>query len=258
MNILCFTLSGKTAFFKKPEVNSYVSFTYGNIHKIALMGIFGAVLGYGGYTAKWNAGGGMKKTGKTGNMEKSFPEFYERLSGIHVAVAPRAERGFIRKKIQVFNNSVGYASGEQGGNLIVKEQWLEEPSWDVYVLLDCEEASMLCDRILAGKCVYIPYLGKNDHFADISDVRVEEACECKNGEGNIAALFPKEKGRIGAVDDFYEEQAAVTYKYEEKLPYELDAWTNNYILQSFVYTDAAVSWEKQLVYCVGKKNIMFY
>lgn len=50
MEILRFRLSGKNAFFKKPEVNSYVYFTYGNIHKVALLGMFGAILGYGGYT----------------------------------------------------------------------------------------------------------------------------------------------------------------------------------------------------------------
>ena len=50
MEILRFTLSGRHAFFKKPEVNSYCYFTYGNIHKVALLGIFGAILGYGGYT----------------------------------------------------------------------------------------------------------------------------------------------------------------------------------------------------------------
>ena len=54
MESLCFTLSGKTAFFKKPEVNTYVYFTYGNIHKVALLGIFGAILGYGGHTQKFN------------------------------------------------------------------------------------------------------------------------------------------------------------------------------------------------------------
>ena len=49
MEIVRFTLSGRSACFKKPEMNSYCYFTYGNIHKVALLGIFGAVLGYGGY-----------------------------------------------------------------------------------------------------------------------------------------------------------------------------------------------------------------
>ena len=47
MEILRFRLSGKNAFFKKPEVNTYCYFTYGNIHKVALLGMFGAILGYG-------------------------------------------------------------------------------------------------------------------------------------------------------------------------------------------------------------------
>ena len=50
MEVLKFTLKGKTAFFKMPEVNTYYYFTYGNIHKVVLLGIFGAILGYGGYS----------------------------------------------------------------------------------------------------------------------------------------------------------------------------------------------------------------
>ena len=42
MEAVRFTLSGRTAFFKKPEVNAYYYFTYSQIHKIALMGMFGA------------------------------------------------------------------------------------------------------------------------------------------------------------------------------------------------------------------------
>ena len=52
MKAIRFTLSGKNAFFKKPEVNSYYYFSYGQIHKVALLGIFGAILGYGGYQRK--------------------------------------------------------------------------------------------------------------------------------------------------------------------------------------------------------------
>lgn len=50
MEILKFKLSGKSAFFKKPEVNTYYYFTYGNIHRVALLGILGAILGYKGYS----------------------------------------------------------------------------------------------------------------------------------------------------------------------------------------------------------------
>lgn len=49
MKVLRFTLSGKQAFFKKPEVNKYYYFTYGHIHRVALLGLLGAVMGYSGY-----------------------------------------------------------------------------------------------------------------------------------------------------------------------------------------------------------------
>ena len=65
MKALKFILSGKTAFFKVPMVNSVCYFTYGNIHKPALLGMFGAILGYKGY----------------GYEITDFPEYYEKGTG---------------------------------------------------------------------------------------------------------------------------------------------------------------------------------
>lgn len=248
MKVLGFRLSGKTAFFKKPEVNSYIYFTYGNIHKIALLGIFGAILGYGGHTQKY------AQINRKEPLKESYPEFYERLSELKISIVPNAEHGIFQKKIQSFNNSVGYASREQGGNLIVKEQWLEKPSWDIFVLLDCKEAENLCDAILSKRSVYIPYLGKNDHYADISDARVIDCGELRTGEGRMDSLFLKEKGELQEDDQSDE----ITFKYEEKLPYQMDAWTNHSILASFLYTDSVIKWEEQDVYQTEEKTLMFY
>ena len=79
MRALKFTLSGKNAFFKKPEVNAYFYFTYGQIHRVALLGILGAIVGYKGY-------------GCTG----TYPEFYEKLKDLKVSVVPRNSQGYIR------------------------------------------------------------------------------------------------------------------------------------------------------------------
>lgn len=251
MKALRFMLNGKTAFFKKPEVNSYYYFTYGNIHKIALLGIFGAILGYSGYTKQYNRNNSIK------DLRRDFPEFYEKLSQIKVSICPNSESGFFPKKIQSFNNSVGYASKEQGGNLIVKEQWLENPSWNICVLLDCNEADRLAEAIINRKCIYTPYLGKNDHLADILNADVEEIWEQKSGEGNVSSLFIKENAKM-IVRKSLRGKTGMTYKYQECLPYSLDEWTNNYILKSFIYTDADVSWEQQNVYLIGQEIKMFY
>lgn len=251
MEALCFKLKGKTAFFKKPEVNSYYYFTYGNIHKVALLGIFGAVLGCGGYTKQYDDNGNKKR------IEKGYPEFYEKLSDLKVSVSPNARCGFIEKKIQQFNNSVGYASKEQGGNLLVKEQWLENPSWDICVLLDCEEAKQLANAMQNHKCVYLPYLGKNDHFADILEVHIEEAVPQKNGEGKINSLFVKQNAEI-VLKQSLRGKTGMTYKYQENLPIGMDPWTNHYILKTFLYTDADIRWEQQDVYQIGGQLKMFH
>ncbi len=237
MEILKFTLSGKQAMFKKPEVNAIYYYTYGQIHKPALLGMFGAILGYGGYNQ-------MKKSDK-------YPAYYQKLKPLQISILPNAQKGYFAKKIVHFNNSVGYASREQGGNLIVKEQWLEYPSWDIFVLLDCDEANKLADSIVGRKCVYIPYLGKNDHLADITQVSVLEGSVQENAE-QLNCLFPKYMAEIDTAlfDD--------GFKYEEALPIGLDEQTHQYQLQRFVYTDMILCDIKNTVWEVDGKQIVFY
>lgn len=251
MKVLRFTLKGKTAFFKKPEVSTYYYFTYGNIHKIALLGMFGAILGYGGYTQQY------QHIGKKKELVKGYPEFYSRLLQLKISICPNVEKGFIPKKIQFFNNSVGYASKEQGGNLIIKEQWLEEPSWEICVLLDCEEADRLARAMLENRYVYIPYLGKNDHPADILNVCIEEVEEQESGVGKLCGLFLKKNATIVLKRSLCG-GAGMTYKYQENLPFAMEEWTNQYLLESFIDTDAELSWEGQMVYLVRQKARMFY
>ncbi len=183
MEILRFNLSGKNAFFKKPEVNTFCYFTYGNIHKVALLGMFGAILGYGGYTQMK----GFEREKKQSKLTEALPEFYERLKDLQISILPKYKKGYIAKKFQTFNNSVGYASKEQGGNLIVKEQWLENPEWEICLLVNSEEAEKLKEAICKRICIYYPYLGKNDHPANITNIVVEEArtCEFEVEGGNL-------------------------------------------------------------------------
>lgn len=259
MDILRFILSGKNAFYKKPEVNSYCYYTYGNIHKVALLGMFGAMLGYGGYTQMQ----GFQKTKKQKQLSVSYPEFYEKLSGLKVSVLPAQEfkKGYIPKKVQTYNNSVGYASKEQGGNLIVREQWLENPRWEICLLIDSEQAEKVKNAICSKTCVYYPYLGKNDHPADIGDVRIETAVKKEHVLGRLHCFFLKNEAEFAELDEDEQEEldAYSEFKYEEALPYEIDGWTNQYRLKTFIFTDAFVKVEDRAVYQLeDKKRIMFY
>lgn len=250
MEALKFTLSGKSAFFKKPEVNTYYSFTFGQIHKVSLLGIFGAILGLGGYGQKdWQS-----KKKKAGIIEE-VPEFYDRLKDLKVAIVPGNKEGYIPKKIQSFNNSVGYASKEQGGNLIVKEQWLEGPKWDIYILLDSEEAREIATYIQNNKCVYMPYLGKNDHPADLKGAVILELNTVSEEEVFLSCLFPKKIGELLLAD---EEDEIQEFKYEEQLPIGLDSWTNLYHYDTFVFTNLEVKNENAVIYQAEDKKLVFF
>lgn len=250
MKALKFTLSGKTAFFKKPEVNTFYYFTYGQIHKVVLLGIFGALLGYKGHIQKkWV----KPKKGQTPIVE--YPEFYEKLNHLSVSIVPRNNKGYISKKVQCFNNSTGFASEEKGGNLIVKEQWLENPIWDIYVLLDCEEAEKITDSIINKKCVYIPYFGKNDHIADISDAQIVDIRAVHCNDTTLSCLFPKAAATIGLLD---EDEEAKAFKYEESLPVRLNGYTNLYECEKFCFTNLPVEIKEKVAYEVGNRKLIFY
>ena len=247
MRALKFTLSGRNAFFKKPEVNTYGYFTYGQIHKVALLGILGAIVGYKGY-------------GHNG----VYPEFYEKLKDLKISIVPGNPQGYIQKKMQMFNNTVGYASQELGGNLIVREQWLENPIWDIYILLNCEEADKIAEMIMENRCVYIPYLGKNDHLADIcnSEIVELETTSCENTV--LSCLYLKKDGKLGIADDEDEdeweddEEDALEFKYEEKLPIGIDDHLNLYQYETFCYTNMKVILKEKNILKTENRRLVFY
>jgi CRISPR-associated protein Cas5h len=246
-----FKLSGKTAFFKKPDVNVNTYFTYNNIHKVALLGILGAVIGLGGHIQQ-----SRKLAEKGGDQE--YPEFYNKLKNLKVAIIPFGERGYFTKKIQVFNNGVGYASKEAGGNLIVREQWLENPAWGIYLLnnggIEEEIFVKLRDYLLSKRCTYVPYLGKNDHPAVISNCEVVELQEEDMPE-KIDSLFQYDQvviGELPASDD----EAAFFFK--EFSPVALSANYNYYEFRELSYTNLMVEETEAKDIYIHDDRVLFF
>ncbi|KLU76821.1 type I-B CRISPR-associated protein Cas5b [Clostridium botulinum] len=253
MEVLKFNLSGETAFFKRPDVNTYLYFTYGNIHKVALLGILGAIMGYKGYNNQCN------KIYKHEQEQSVYPEFYEKLKGLKVGIVPINHHGYNLKKVQTFNNSVGYASQEKGGNLIVKEQWLEKPKWEIYILIENEITRELADRLKNYRFKYIPYLGKNDHIADINHVEVIKTAENIQSVDKLDGLFIGKDFTLNL--DNEDEEEDILWKYEESLPVALEEVTNKYELETFLMTNAAINikdHDKVQMYKCNDKNIYFF
>lgn len=217
MNAISFKLSGKTACFSKPDVNVYAYFTYNNIHKPALFGLLGAIIGLGGYTQLHDKNRGLKKSSL--GYDDGYPEFYEKLKHLKVSITPLAPNGYFSKKIQTFNNSVGYASQEAGGNLIVREQWLENPQWQIMILDDGSEMYQKIEEfLLNGKSVYIPYLGKNDHPAKIENVASIKLNDAIN-EIKISSLFDEKVLQISKIPP----RGELSFYFKEISPFSLQS-----------------------------------
>lgn len=260
MRALRFELKGETAFFKKPDVNVNTYFTYSHIHTIALFGILGSIIGLGGYMQQYNDN---KKRNQTEAI-RVFPEFYEVFQKAHVSIVPHGDRGYFSKKIQIFNNTVGYASQEEGNILNVREQWLEKPHWTIYVADDEGLQQSIFDKlaeyVLNAQSVYMPYLGKNDHPAGITSPALVEL---------TAAMEPRFIDSLHKTDYIRYDDEGTTKNnqmvsfFKEMMPVGLNEANNGYIFEPLVLTnheidqDSIVEAKGRNLYCDGERVLYF-
>ena len=252
-----FELSSRMAIIKKPDSNE-TYYTYTFPHKIMIYGILGAIIGLNGYNYY-----SLKKCLKEDVEE--LPEFYSKLCNLKIAIVPYIDNKNFKKKIQSFNNSVGYASQEQGNNLIVKEQCLENPKWDIYIMdNNSDEYNKIKEYLLNRKCEYIPYIGKNDHFANIKNVEVFNI-ESKSNSEKIDSIFDKDI-LADYIDDFDEMfTAGFTGKKDEKYEYievnptklnEKIGYTN---FKQFIFTNKSLKIkENSDLFSVNGKIIYYF
>lgn len=253
MQIVKFELSGTFAFFKNPEVNTNGYFTYSNIHKVALRGIFGSILGLKGYNQQL--------------PDDEYPEFYNLLKDCKIGVVP-VGNVCPDKKIQVFNNSTLFhniGEDKKGANLIVYEEWIENPRWDIYIQINKNNAleKELMDRLVSKRFVYVPYLGKNDHFANIENVKVYDDFNIDNTSTPIkidSFYYSKDFTIHDDYDPFSEdENEEIKMVYKEFLPCELSSETNHYILKPISYSENKLDKKNSDVdiFNIEDKNIVF-
>lgn len=263
MRALRFELKGETAFFKKPDVNAYAYFTYSHIHKVALLGLFGAIIGLKGYTQQHLANHPLTQNQKKSKNIQIFPEFYEKLQHAKISIRPHGDRGYFPKKIQAFNNTVGYAN-KQGGTLNVREQWLENPHWTLY-LADDEHLfdgmfEKLADNLLSSQCVFFPYLGKKDHPATILDPAVIEVSPHPSPT-HIDSIHCSETIRYDGEGDIRNGEKKSYFR--ELMPIALNKAYNGYvfkphILSNYEIDSDSISEEDQHRLYSDQGNIIYF
>lgn len=223
--LISFDINASFGFLKKPDTNEPMYLTYNQVHKPFVLGLLGAILGYKGF-----------------QKNKELPEYYQKLKHTLIGIQPiNHEKGNFSKTVIDYNNGVGYASKETGGNLIITEQTLVSPSYRIYVLTD---HPVLIQRIEDREAEYLPYLGKNDFSLWWDDVQhYDYDLFTPSDLYRISSLFIKratlkdsleEEDHLGflSASDFSEN----SFVYFERLPIQYDEKLFQYEIKPFVFT----------------------
>jgi CRISPR-associated protein Cas5h len=116
----------------------------------------------------------------------------------------------------------------------------------------------LKDYLLGGKCVYTPYLGKNDHLADITNAKeVEFSIPDKVDKINSLVSKGKINFTRGSLRNKKKENM---FMFKESLPIGLVSYDNIYTFDTFLYTNQYVKdiLEEECIYsCEGNNLYMF-
>lgn len=241
MKLISFDVQADFAFFRKPETNNTINLSYNIIHKPAILGFLGAVLGLAGYQEK----------GK-------LPTYYELLKDVKVGVEPlQHEKGNFAKTNIKYTNTVGYAN--KGTNFLTEELTLINPAYRIFLLLDESNVlqAQLLESLEKGESVFVPYFGKNEFTAwwQPSSFKAYSFSEKEIGVNQsvkITTVFQKEivlKDQVEApFPDFskpfnFDESPFV---YFERLPKQFDEVLMQYELVDFAYSTYQIKNAQQL------------
>lgn len=246
--IISIDLHADFGMLKKPDTNEPIYLTFNMLHKPALLGILGAIIGEDGF----------KEKGK-------LPNYYLKLKDLKLGIQPlQHENGNFAKTIIAYNNTTGMASKEQGGNLIITEQTLVAPAFRCYLALDLKnEAHQKIDKNLSNyHAEYLPYLGKNEFSVWWNNYVVYDDVE-KFIPANsffINSIYiknqPLKEGKTIQyfIPMFGESPQGSSFSYFEHLPVGYDEQLFQYNYADFAFTDWQLKLEYQLDYPLFKLN----
>lgn len=249
MKLISFDIQSDFGFFRKPETNNTLNLSFNMIHKPAVLGILGAIIGLEGY----------KKKGE-------LPEYYKKLKDIKIGIAPlNHDNGNYAKTPIKYSNTVGYAN--KGTNFLTEELTLVNPKYCIYLLLDetNAEQNQLINNIKNIQSEFVPYFGKNEFSAwwdNVQEYDFQEAEIAENESIQIGSLFLKNQilkdnteAVMTEVDlfnfDLNNLDNESLFIYFERLPIDFNLDLMQYQLAEMVFTNYSIK-------NVGKMNHIYH
>lgn len=216
---------------KKPDTNEPVYLTFNMVHKSALLGILGAIIGEKGFV-------------KNGEL----PDYYKVFESLKLGITPlNHDNGNYSKTVIRYNNTTGFASEEEGGNLIIDEQTLIAPAFRCYLLTDntIEKQQKLSQYLKEIYAEYLPYLGKNEFSLWWKNYQEYSFSEfVPQSPFKIDSLFIKEESvQNGKVQNYFlpflnfSNSNGNTFSFFENLPIGYNHDLLQYDYKSFAFTD---------------------
>lgn len=235
MKLISFDLQSEFGFFRKPESNNTLNVSYNIIHRPAVLGILGAIIGMEGYREK-----GL------------FPEYYEKLKHLRIGIAPlnHGQGNYLKTPIK-YSNTVGYAN--KGANFLTEELTLISPKYRIFLMLNpqIEEEKILLHNLETAESEFIPYLGKNEFTAwwdNFQEYSFSEVDTSKPLIGKVATVFIRNQvvtkntgvAYMGILDMAAEDFEELPYFYFERLPIDFDHELIQYRMEEMVFTNQRI------------------
>lgn len=244
--LISIELQAHFGFFKKPDTNADLNLSFNMLHKPALLGILGAIIGLDGYiAASWD----KKKDNKP-----NYPVFVEKLNGVRVGIEPIGHtKGNFSKTTILYTDTTGFNNKDKNKlptTRLIKELTLIKPAYKCYILLDLdnEHQHRLYSHLKEGKATYLPYFGKNEFYAwwdkdSFNEYEFEtnkppaDSFEIKTlFKLNEEALKNQTTDTADAFDLFDPEKGLDDFRYFERLPEGFDDAYTQYKLSGFALT----------------------
>ncbi len=218
MKLLKFKLFGDFAHFNQPISNRFRN-TYSIIPKPQLLGLIGSIVGLGG------------------NKNKELePEFYRILKDIKVFI--KCNNYQDKKFIVLYNSMNSYLNNRVDAgppNVIINEQILLEPNYEIGLLLN--ENNIIHNRIIENiqnnQSIFSIYLGKNEFFANIQYISLEDYEINFKEEVSCSSIFPFDEFKDSRVNNMKLEMLPIDFNENFKYIYRLMAIPQKQCVMSF-------------------------